>query len=457
MVPAGKALAFLGCLLGALPAPAGARQTIILVRHAEKADTTRDAVLSPAGERRAQALADALAYAGVTAIYTTQFRRTRATAAPLALQLGITPTVIEVQGAAAANAQAVVAAIRSSPETAVILVVGHRNTIPLMIQELGGAAPELLGDNDYGDLFILTLRSGGPTQTIRARFGASDSVALNARGPAGPSGTEIYLARLSMVGTRLHVGPFFDITNRPGYDNQPSFAPDGRSLLYTSIREDAQADTYRYDIAAASTERVTHTTESEYSPTYVPQGDGFSVVRVESDSTQRLWRFSSSGADPQLVVETVKPVGYYAWGDDHVVVLYVLGSPATLQLADLATGQVRVAATDIGRSLHRVPGHHAVSYLQHQEGEDWTIEELDLSSGAARPLVRALDGSQDYAWMPDGSMLMAQGTVLYRWSGPGASWTEVTDLATAGVGRVTRLAVSAKGDWLAFVADEPGP
>ena len=168
---AGRTLAILGLLLSALASPGRAQRTVVLVRHAEKADTTRDPPLAAAGERRAQALADALAHAGVTAIYTTHSRRTRETAAPLAQRLGIVPAVVDPGGDALANARAVVAAIQADPDTAVILVVGHSNTIPLIIRELGGAAPRELGDDAYGDLFILTLRPSGSIETIRARYG----------------------------------------------------------------------------------------------------------------------------------------------------------------------------------------------------------------------------------------------------------------------------------------------
>src|SRR5258705_12870036 len=156
---------------------------------------------------------------------------------------------------------------------------------------------------------------------------------------APPPDTEIYLAPLSMSGGRLTVGLPVNITSSPGYDNQPSFAPDGRSVLFTSLRGGAQTDIYRYDIAAGRVERVTNTPESEYSPTESPDGAHISVIRVEADGAQRLWRFTMDGTQPELVLADVKPVGYHAWGDDHTLALFVLGRPATLQIADTRTGK----------------------------------------------------------------------------------------------------------------------
>src|SRR6267378_1894361 len=95
----------------------------------------------------------------------------------------------------------------------------------------------------------------------------------------------------------------------------------------------------------------------EYSPTPLPDGKGFSVIRVEADSTQRLWAFDRDGSRPRLVLDSIKPVGYHAWADAHALVLFVLGSPPTLQIADAGSPGARgeVLAHDIGRSLQRIP------------------------------------------------------------------------------------------------------
>ena len=69
-------------------------------------------------------------------------------------------------------------------------------------------------------------------------------------------------------------------------------------------------------------------------------------------------------------------------------------------------------------------------------------------------LVETLSGQEDYAWTPSGSIVMGSGAVLYEWS-EGGEWTSVADLSTAGVEGITRLAVSPKGDRIAFVGVRP--
>ena len=275
----------------------------------------------------------------------------------------------------------------------------------------------------------------------------------------GAPSTDIFLADLNARGARVTVGAPVNVTQRTGYDNQPFFTPDGRGFLYTSVN-DGQADIWRYDIAAGRGAPVTTTPESEYSATPLPDGSGFSVVRVEADSTQRLWRFDWDGGHPTLILPGVRPVGYHAWGDATTVGLFILGQPATLQLADLRKGTATVVARDIGRGVQRVPGRPAISFVQKSPPPDsvWSVAELDLTTRQVRPLVHTLPGVDQYAWTPTGVLLMAKGAKLYEWRpGSGADWREVADFTTQGLTSITRLAVSPRGDRLALVGADRTP
>jgi N-acyl-D-amino-acid deacylase len=287
-------------------------------------------------------------------------------------------------------------------------------------------------------------------------FAAGLAAALLAGQQTTPPATDVFVAPLSMADGQLTIGQPRNLTGRDGYDNQPAFSPDGRAIFYTSLR-DRQTDIYRYDLDRGAAGRVTDTPEGEYSPTVMPAGRRLSVVRVEADSVQRLWSLALDGSDPQLVLPDVKPVGYHAWLDERTLVLFMLGTPPTLQLADVSTGRATVIAGGIGRSLHKVPGRRAASFVHKVADGEWWIKELDPDTREARPIVRTRPGREDYAWTPAGSILMADGSRLYEWRpGPEAAWREVIDLAPAGLTEITRLAVSPAGDRLALVAVPAG-
>lgn len=274
--------------------------------------------------------------------------------------------------------------------------------------------------------------------------------------PAQAPDSEIFLVPVSATSGAVRFGAPRNITNRPGYDNQPSFTPDGQSILYTSTRADEQADIYRFEMSSGSITRVTETApESEYSATVIPGGGAISVVRVERDSTQRLWRFPLNGGSPSVILPGVAPVGYYAWADSLTLFMFVLGDPPTLQRASLGDSSARVVEDSIGRSIQAIPGG-GVSVVLKPAPDEWWIARVDPATGGIERLVRTRPGQEDYAWMPDGSLLQADGATVYRWE-RGGEWTPVETFTDPGMARITRLAVSPDGRWLAAVAVPAAP
>ncbi|HEY5218314.1 MAG TPA: hypothetical protein VIJ16_00835 [Gemmatimonadaceae bacterium] len=285
-------------------------------------------------------------------------------------------------------------------------------------------------------------------------------VASSLAAQSGVPSTDIYLVRLRGAGGAISDPPE-NLTHRAGYDNQPAFTRDGSAILFTSIHGDGQADIYRLDLKSRAITQLTHTPESEYSPTPLPTGMGFSVVRVEKDSTQRLWAFASDGTAPALLLPDIAPLGYHLWLDDHTLALFVLGNPNTLQIADTQTGEGRVIAHDIGRSLQRIPGGGRFSYLQRADSA-WWLESVDPAApdGAVQRLVKMPRRADYVVWESPTSLLTAAGTLIYRLdlsAGAHAAWMPIADFKEEGMKNLSRLAISPDGVWLAVVAEPATP
>ena len=150
--------------------PASAQQAVIVVRHAEKADQTPDTPLSAAGKTRAKALADLLRAAGVTHIISSEYLRSRDTAAPLADALGLKIEQIPARDLAALSAR-----LKALDPAAIVLVVGHSNTVPPILTTLGWPNKVDLGDGDYDNVFVLTPRPGQPASMVRLKYGQPSS------------------------------------------------------------------------------------------------------------------------------------------------------------------------------------------------------------------------------------------------------------------------------------------
>lgn len=154
-------------LLGAGPVLA---QTVILVRHAEKADTSADPVLSEAGQARAAALSRALEGLPLTDILVTPLQRTGLTAAPTAQLHGLVPEAVPLDGGSEVHIARVADRIRALPSSAVVLVVGHSNTIPQIARALGLSTARDLEDCQYDVLTAIDLQSG---ESAVATYGAA--------------------------------------------------------------------------------------------------------------------------------------------------------------------------------------------------------------------------------------------------------------------------------------------
>jgi phosphohistidine phosphatase SixA len=151
--------------LPASPAEASELAKIFLVRHAEKAAEAADPALTEAGEARAQALAGLLRDAGIEAVYSTDYRRTRDTAAPVASGLGLDITIYNPAklGDLAADLDR---------RCARCLVVGHSNTTPELVGLLGGdPGPPIDEASEYDRLYIVTIGADGAVSTVLLRYG----------------------------------------------------------------------------------------------------------------------------------------------------------------------------------------------------------------------------------------------------------------------------------------------
>lgn len=142
-------LAIVGTAL--VPSVSFAQRMVILTRHAERADGaatmgSSDPKLSAAGTDRAARLVSMLVDANISRIFTTEYIRTKDTAAPLAAKINVTSEVVN-----AAQMAVLIEKIKSHEGT--VFVVGHSNTVPMIIKALGG--PDVsIGDTEYDNLFF---------------------------------------------------------------------------------------------------------------------------------------------------------------------------------------------------------------------------------------------------------------------------------------------------------------
>jgi broad specificity phosphatase PhoE len=149
-------LALAGCVTIGPPAP----PATYVMRHLDTPAGERDPDLLPEGQRAAALLVRWFERerARPVAIYVSDYKRTRQTAAPLAARLGLTPIVYDP-----ADTPALIARVRA--HAGPVLIVGHSNTVPDIVAGLGGTRPAPLVHHDFGDIW--RIRPGGASERMR--------------------------------------------------------------------------------------------------------------------------------------------------------------------------------------------------------------------------------------------------------------------------------------------------
>lgn len=153
--------------------------TVFLIRHAEREEEPRqDPPLSKDGIARSQALAQVLSGAGIKAILTSQYNRTKQTGEPLAAKLGltITPFTLKLstsnprQVAEESTAEVTNKILEYAGQS--VLVIGHSNSIPDVIKMLGGDVVPTMDERKFDDLYIVTVYAKGKAKVVQLKYGA---------------------------------------------------------------------------------------------------------------------------------------------------------------------------------------------------------------------------------------------------------------------------------------------
>ena len=276
-------------------------------------------------------------------------------------------------------------------------------------------------------------------------------------------GFDIYLGDLALQDKRLKVSHLKALTSTTAYDNQPSFLPDGEVLLYTSAltkNKVEQTDSMLISLKSGQVSNLTNSKESEYSPTSMPSGNSFSVIRAVNDE-QKLWRYplypERPSAEPASELLTnINPVGYHAWVDSNRVMLFVLGEPHTLQLADVQKQTSQVLDENIGPSLLVIPHSSLMSYTASiGEGKSiqWQLKSYHPDTGQIELLTTLPKGAYYYAWAGNGYAIAAVDSVLMQWdkTNTDKGWRTFADVSEVCPKGVTRLTTNSQNSRIALV------
>src|SRR5690554_3840090 len=249
-----------------------------------------------------------------------------------------------------------------------------------------------------------------------------------------------------------------NITNTPGYDNQPNFINNDQ-LVFSSQADQGGNEIIMYNYETGNFTNLTRTEDkSEFSPSLTDCGQYVSAITVEEDSSQRLWLYPINMGESELLYDDIMPVAYYDWYD-NIAAMVVLGNPNKL-VYPLSKEELMTLAENVGRSINTRPKSSEITFLNAASNivvdgkKAFGIQSYNIKEGHSTDLGPALGGSEDFVWIDKNNMLMAQGKDLYtRNVKKSISWQKIASVSMPGYKGISRMAINPKSSKLVLVME----
>lgn len=269
--------------------------------------------------------------------------------------------------------------------------------------------------------------------------------------PAQILTTEVWVGNLAVKDGQFVVSDLVNVSNgHPGYDNQPAFFPDNETLVYTTQATTLEDSGLGVHAVLWKNGTATPLVDAKgFSPT--PTADGKQLMMLRQG---RVWLHDLSGKELKGLTETSE-AGYYARFDDRNWVLFMNDKDRRIVIHDVKTKALDTMATNTSTAPYRIPGKkQAVTFV----GEGKTLNRLDVKERKVTKLATIpFPTGGHHVWMLDNkgraTLLMASGPTVYEWNpAKPDDWNVVWKSFHPDLQGITRIALSPKGDRIAFVS-----
>ncbi|WP_425638962.1 hypothetical protein ACPUEN_04915 [Algoriphagus yeomjeoni] len=256
-------------------------------------------------------------------------------------------------------------------------------------------------------------------------------------------GTDLWVINTSGKGGNLKLltETAYALTDRPEYDNQPSFINEYQ-MVFSAADENDNFDIIVYNFNLKKFTNMSRTSDrNENSPMITDCGMYISAVVSEPDKKQRIWLYPLTFEPAELLYDDIEPVGYYDWYDNKAA-MFILGDPNKLIYAKGRNDLLEIDSA-ISRSIHKRPKTSEITYMtEPSAAEAGIIKSYDIENGEREVYLGGLEGSQDFIWLDKNHLLMASGNEIFIRKYNNTEWESIGKITSDTHEKITRMAYS---------------
>ena len=261
--------------------------------------------------------------------------------------------------------------------------------------------------------------------------------------------TEVWVGALDLREGGFAVSDLKNISNHRGYDNQPAFLPDGRSLLFTTEAVNLDetglgVHAVKYDLRTGKSTPLP--LARGFSPT--PTADGRIMLLRQGG----VWLHDGHGKLLRALTST-KEAGYFYRFEDELWVLFMNDKDRRIVLYDPQSHALETMINGAITAPYRVPGERAVTFVV-QSGDTRTLHRLDVDAKRVTTLATIpFRTGGHHVWTPRGTIFMASGSAIHEWDPRRPSeWPIVHRFDSPDLQGITRIALNPAADRIAIVS-----
>ena len=247
-----------------------------------------------------------------------------------------------------------------------------------------------------------------------------------------------------------------NITNKNGYDNQPSFSNDDKGIYFVSVKEPNQTEIFFYSIKNKTTTPLRQTRESEYSPTQTIDAKFITSVVVLADSSQQLFNYDVTNIlAPEAISKNAintDSVGYFTWLSKDTILYYKLTEPHSLRAWDLKTNKDAWICNNPTRAFKKIKNTQQFIYgIKDSTSVQFRIYNPTLKESKFFTSYPSLN--EDFIWNNELGLIKSENADLLRYNEQTKTWDLLFSFSNLDIKKITRFNFDSKNKRLTFVSN----